>query len=336
MTADDTGREPDAGERSGRDGSERDRFEHELVVRLGARAGGVGGPDGGPPLAEVRRAGRRRARRRLVVRSGTAAAVLALGTGMVAQFGGPADGAGAVGPVGLRPTGGGATEPATGVVSPFPSRPSRLPTLPPTFGSSSSSSSSSGPDYRGVPSICPEGPASLRLLRWADMTTTPSNWSPPPPRSTPPTRSPDPSSSTSGGQTNRHVVDVQSEIRTLMAADYPDQYFGTCVDLLTNELWVLRVPGGDLDQKVPAAVPHLGVALHFADVPASRRHYLELTTRIKDTDRDYWAARGVTVREVRISEDGTGVSVLTDQADAARAGMLDRYGAEVIEVRPVG
>ncbi|MEK2488502.1 hypothetical protein WN990_02970 [Kitasatospora purpeofusca] len=320
MTADDTGREPDAG-----DPSERDRFERELVVRLGARAGGL---DGGPPLSELRRAGRRRARRRLAVRSATAAAVLALGTGMVAQFGGPADSAEAVGPVGLRPTGGAVTGPAAGAVSPFPSRTSRLP--------ASGSPSSSGPDHLGGFSICPEGPASLRLVRWAEMTSTPSDWSPPPPRSTPATRSPDPSSSTSGGQTNRHVIEVQSEIRTVTAARYPDQYFGTCVDLLTNELWVQRVPGGDLDQQVPAAVPHLGVTIHFADVPASRRHYLELMTRIKETDRDYWAARGVTVREVRLSEDGAGVSVRTDQADAARAEIVARYGAEVIEVRPVG
>ncbi|WP_406091997.1 hypothetical protein [Kitasatospora purpeofusca] len=326
MTADDTGREPDAGALS-----EGDRFERELVVRLGARAGGV---DGGPPLSELRRAGRRRARRRLVVRSGTAAAVLALGTGVVTQFGGPADSVKSVGPVGLRPTGGATTEPA-GVGSPFPSRlspfPSRSSWLP-TFGSPSSS----GPDYLGLPSNCPQGPASLRLIRWADMTPTPSNWSPPPPRSTPPTRSPDPSSSTSGGETNRHVVDVDSEVRRVVAANYPDQYFGTCVDLLTSELWVQRVPGGDLDQQVPTAVPHLGVTIHFADVPASRRHYLELMTRIKDTDRDYWAAKGVTVREVRLSADGAGVSVLTDQADAARAEVLARYGAGVIEVRPVG
>ncbi|MEV0193930.1 hypothetical protein AB0I39_36105 [Kitasatospora purpeofusca] len=327
MTADETGGEPDAGAPS-----ERDRFERELAVRLGARAGRV---DGGPPLSELRRAGRRRARRRLVVRSGTAAAVLALGTGMVAQFGGPADGAGAVGPVGLLPTGGGTTEPAAGVVSPFPSRPlppSSRPSWPPTFGPPSSS----GPDYLGMLSNCPEGPASLRLVRWADMTPTPSNWSPPPPRTTPATGSPEPSSSTGGGRTDRHVVDVQSDIRAVAAANYPDQYFGTCVDLLTNELWVQRVPGGDLDQRVQAAVPHPGVTIRFADVPASRRHYVELTTRIKETDRDYWAARGVTVREVRIAEDGAGVSVVTDQADAARAEIVARYGAEVIEVRPVG
>ncbi|MFJ4673705.1 hypothetical protein [Kitasatospora purpeofusca] len=328
MTADDTGRGPDdAG-----DPSERDRFERELVVRLGARAGRV---DGGPPLSELRRAGRRRARRRLVVRSGAAAAVLALGTGTVAQFGGPADSAKAVEPAGLLPIGGGTTEPATGVVSSFPSR--ALPSSSrPSWLPTSGSPSSSGPDYLGAPSNCPEGPASLRLVRWADMTSTPSTWSPPPPRTTPPTRSPDPSSSTSGGRSNRHVVDVQSDIRRVAAANYPDQYFGTCVDLLTNELWVLRVPGGDLDQQVPAAVPHLGVTVHFADVPASRRHYLELMTRIKETDRDYWAARGVTVREVRLAEDGAGVSVVTDQADAARAEIEARYGAEVVEVRPVG
>ncbi|MFJ8433674.1 hypothetical protein ACIQ9P_20475 [Kitasatospora sp. NPDC094019] len=314
MRADDTGGETYAGDPAG-----RDRFEQELVVRLGARAGGVGGVGGGPPLAELRRAGRRRARRRLVVRAGTAAAVLALGTGMVAQFGGRADSAGAVGPAGTVPTA------RTGL--PVPSVSPWIPGRPTTVSPSASESPA-----LGLLLTCPEGPASLRLIRWAEMMTpTPSDWSPPPPRSVPSTGSPGPSSST-----DRHAVEVQSEVRAFVAANYPDQYFGTCVDLLTNELWVLRVPGGDLDLRVPEAVPHPGVTLRFADMSASRRHYLELMTRIKETDRDYWGARGVTVRDVRLSEDGTGVSVVTDQAAAAGAEMLARYGAEVIEVRPVG
>ncbi|GAA1415540.1 hypothetical protein GCM10009639_69650 [Kitasatospora putterlickiae] len=128
---------------------------------------------------------------------------------------------------------------------------------------------------------------------------------------------------------------MQADIRRLGATAHPDQYFGTCGDLLTGEVWVLRVPGGGFDQAVLDGVPHFGVTLHFQDVAAPREHFVELATRITETDRDYWAAKGVTIREVRVAEDGTGVSVSTDQADAARADILARYGAEVIEVRPV-
>ncbi|MER5348722.1 hypothetical protein ABT093_00055 [Kitasatospora sp. NPDC002551] len=306
---------------SGGDGA--DAFERELVVRLGARAEAVGGS---PPLALLREAGRRRTRQRFAAQSVAGVAVLALGLGVVTQLGG-GGGAGAVGPAGLSPTGvrssdlGGVPVPSAGTGRPFSGPPLGSP-------------SSSGPDHLGPLSGCAQGPASLRLVRWTEMNTpTPSDWTPPPARS--PITSPEPSSSTSGGQVNRHVVEVQWDVRQFVAASYPDQYFGTCIDLLTAELWVLRVPGSDLDQKVLEAVPHFGVTIHFTDVASSRRHFVELAARIKETDRDFWAARGVTVQEVRVSEDGTGVSVSTDQADAARADMLARYGAEVIEVRPV-
>ncbi|WP_380285688.1 hypothetical protein [Kitasatospora purpeofusca] len=314
MTAEEKGAKP------GEAGA--DAFERELVVRLGTRAGAVSGH---PPLAVLREAGRRRARQRFAAQSAAVVAVLALGLGVVTQLGG-GGGAGAVGPAGLSPTGlrssdlGGVPVPSSGGGRPFSGAPAASP-------------SSSGPDYLGPLSSCPQGPASLRLPRWAEMTSpTPSDWSPPPPRS--PTGSPEPSSSTSGGQVNRHVGEVQVEVRQLVATGYPDQYLGTCVDLLTAELWVLRVPGGDIDRKVLDTVPHFGVTIRFTDVASSRKHFVELMTRIEETDRDYWAAKGVTVRRVRLSEDGAGVSVVTDQADAARADILARYGAEVVEVRP--
>ncbi|MFB7475499.1 hypothetical protein [Kitasatospora sp. NPDC056184] len=318
MTAEERGAGP------GGDGA--DAFERELVVRLGARAEAVGGS---PPLALLREAGRRRTRQRFAAQSAAGVAVLALGLGVVTQLGGGggAGAAGPAGPAGLSPTRvrssdlGGVPVPSAGA--------GRL-----SSGLPTASPSSSGPDLLGPLSGCPEGPASLRLLRWAEMNSpTPSDWTPPPPRS--PITSPEPSSSTSGGQVNRHVGEVQFDVRQLVATEYPDQYFGTCVDLLTAELWVLRVPGGDLDRKVLDTVPHFGVTIRFTDVPSPRRHFVELAARIKETDRDYWAARGVTVQDVRISEDGTGVSVSTGQADAARADVLARYGAEVIEVRPV-
>ncbi|MER7673527.1 hypothetical protein ABTY61_34405 [Kitasatospora sp. NPDC096128] len=62
-----------------------DEFEEELAVRLGTRAAGVAGS---PPLAELREAGRRRARRRGVTRAVTAVAVLAVGAGVLIRLGG--------------------------------------------------------------------------------------------------------------------------------------------------------------------------------------------------------------------------------------------------------
>ncbi|MFE7559919.1 hypothetical protein [Kitasatospora sp. NPDC057500] len=118
-------------------------------------------------------------------------------------------------------------------------------------------------------------------------------------------------------------------------AQYPKQFFGTCEDRLTDELWVMRVPGGDFDRTVLDTVPHLGVTIRFTDAVAPRRYLVELARRIQQTDSAYWAAKGVTIQSVWLSEDGGGISVVTDQADAARADILARYGAEVIEVRPV-
>lgn len=82
-----------------------DEFEEELSVRLGARAAGIGGS---PPLAELREAGRRRARRRGVVRAVTAVAVLAVGAGALTQLGGGGNAASGAGPAAtpvVTPTG---------------------------------------------------------------------------------------------------------------------------------------------------------------------------------------------------------------------------------------
>ncbi|MFI9362665.1 hypothetical protein ACIG5E_16675 [Kitasatospora sp. NPDC053057] len=77
--------------------SAEDGFEEELTVRLGARAAGIGGS---PPLAELREAGRRRARRQGVVRAVTAVAVLAVGAGALTQLGGGGGAGSGTGPAG--------------------------------------------------------------------------------------------------------------------------------------------------------------------------------------------------------------------------------------------
>ncbi|MFF8769497.1 hypothetical protein [Kitasatospora sp. NPDC015120] len=308
MRAEERGSEP------GGDGE--DAFEKELVVRLGARAGRLSG--GHPPLAELHEAGRRRGRRRrLAAQSAVAAVILLLGLGTTTRLGD--GGAGATGP-------GGTLTPPPGTAGPsFPS------------GPPSSAPSSWGPDLLGALLTCPEGPESLRLPRWHDIATaTPPGWSPSPPR-TPPTysTSPDPSSSTSDGQVNRHVVEVQGEVRDLVATRFPDQYYGTCADLLTGELWVLRVPGGDFDQTVLTTVPHLGVPIHFKDVTASRKRLTELITRIKETDRAYWEAKGVFIRDAWINEDGSGVSVVAPGVSGSEEEEIaQRYGMDIWEVRP--
>ncbi|MFJ9769846.1 hypothetical protein ACIRVF_01200 [Kitasatospora sp. NPDC101157] len=70
-----------------------DEFEGELSIRLGARAAGIGGS---PPLAELREAGRRRARRQRALRGVAAGvlAVLAAGGGALTQLGGGGGGGG--------------------------------------------------------------------------------------------------------------------------------------------------------------------------------------------------------------------------------------------------
>ncbi|MGW2372714.1 hypothetical protein [Kitasatospora sp. NPDC001683] len=79
--------------------SAEDEFEEELSVRLGVRAAGIGGS---PPLAELREAGRRRARRQRVLRAVTAVAVLAVGAGVLTQLGGGGSASTAAGPAGTR------------------------------------------------------------------------------------------------------------------------------------------------------------------------------------------------------------------------------------------
>ncbi|MFJ8626927.1 hypothetical protein ACIRD3_29380 [Kitasatospora sp. NPDC093550] len=313
-----------------------DGFEEELVVRLGARARAVAGS---PPLAALREAGRRRARSRLVARSVAGAAVLALGVGALAGWGGGTSGA-------VR---GSAQVVGGGSLSPSPGTGTR----PPAPGTSPGSvTSSSAADTAGPLLVCPTGPASLRLPTWeqvASATTSsrppsgpPSGLpsgppsGPPPVSSTTPPHPPSAVTGTSGGPDGRDPVTVAADIRRLGAEKYPDHYFGVCEGLLDDRVYVMRVPGSDLDAVVLGAVSHSGVTITFVDVPGSRRHYLALARRITVEDGGYWAERGVSIAGVTVSEDGAGVLVHTPQYATAKADVLARYGPEVIEVRPRG
>lgn len=112
--------------------SAEDRFEEELVTRLGAHAAGIGG---GPPLAELHEAGRRRLRRQAVLRGVTAVAVLAVGAGVLTQLGG-GPGSDRTGPAGAGP----------GLLSPSPS--------------------ATMPGRAGVILACTNGPSTMRTPGW--------------------------------------------------------------------------------------------------------------------------------------------------------------------------
>ncbi|MFE7188403.1 hypothetical protein [Kitasatospora sp. NPDC057541] len=261
-------------------GGAGDGFEEALVVRLGAHVQGVGGS---PPLAILRAAGRRRARRGVLLRVAAGAAVLLVGVGALTQLESSA--------------GAGPAEPAW--------------------------AGESGSDDPGGPGgVCQYGPATLRAFTWQQI---PNLEPTPPPRAI----------RSSLERSARHTRVVANAVRSFGEKMYPESWFGACSDLGTNTVYVMRAPGSDLDTALAKAVPHPGVTLEFVDVAGSRKYYDAMAGFIKSTDVAYWAERNVTISDVRISEDGTGLIVFTEQAEAARAEILARYGAElVIEVRP--
>ncbi|MGW4896835.1 hypothetical protein ACWEQL_31940 [Kitasatospora sp. NPDC004240] len=135
MAAEDAG----AGGTGAQEHEDRERFEQELVIRLGEQAGArelAGGP---PPLAELKEAGRRRQRRQNVLRAGAGVAVLALGAGLLTQLG-TGGGGGASG----------ATVSAAGNGSPSP--------YP------------GGPAGSGIVTACDRGPSALRTPGWTGPT----------------------------------------------------------------------------------------------------------------------------------------------------------------------
>ncbi|MEV6977822.1 hypothetical protein [Kitasatospora sp. NPDC093806] len=277
-----------------------DGFEEDLVVRLGARAEAVGGS---PPLAELRRAGRRRARRRTALRSAAAVVAVLLGAGAVAQLDGPGGGA-AVGPAaaGGSPTAGAAS---------------------PTVGRSPSGS----PSGRiGVPlelhpggavGWCEGGPGALRT----------------PPSSGPSSASASPSPGASTGFPSgiAAALPTARKARDFGVGQYPEQFYGVCTSSRNATVYVMRVPGGDFDQAVRDGVARdPGVQLVFVDVSASRKALRERGEQI--VADDHWRSRGVEIVGCLPADSGFGLVLYSPQAETARAEILAWYGAEVVEV----
>ncbi|MFE2723118.1 hypothetical protein [Kitasatospora sp. NPDC059327] len=336
-----------------------DAFEEELTVRLGARARGVSGR---APLADLRRAGQRRARHRTVARVVAGAAVLALGAGALTQIGGGAAGGTArVAAVG----GSGAPElsweqaglPILGC----PSGPTanRTPgwTGAPKSSGSASGSSSGGPTS-GSSSGWPGGSASGSSPGWPTGSSSggptsgsSSGW-PGGPSSAPSTGpwSGSPSSSGSasapagrpspGWPRNVELFELSRVVVELAATEYRDQYFGACSDSSTLTLYVMRVPGGDFDravtERVAERLPGSGARLRFWDAAGPRSASVDLVNRITADAAGYWKERGVDITNVSLCLDGAGVRVDSPQADSARAEITARYGRLVAEVVRVG
>ncbi|MFJ6619320.1 hypothetical protein ACIQOW_17280 [Kitasatospora sp. NPDC091335] len=115
--------------------------------------------------------------------------------------------------------------------------------------------------------------------------------------------------------------------------NYPDHYSGVCVSARTNTVYVMRVPGSDLDANVTRMAtgwPLLKVT--FADVQASENQLRALVDRIK-ADTTEWQAKGVAINGLTIAPNGAGVVVETPQWQTAEADIKARYGPLVAEVR---
>ncbi|MFE4973499.1 hypothetical protein ACFRAR_15460 [Kitasatospora sp. NPDC056651] len=337
-----------------------DRFEEELVARLERRAAGVGG---GPPPAGLREAGQRRARRRTTVRVVTAAAVVALGVTALTQLAGGL-GPGRTGAAGLRVVEAGPTTDATADATAgatatrylavmldcangptsmrtpgWHEHPTELPRYPapglpspeaPTSGATSSREPSSGypsPDHSSTGYPSPDHSSTGAPSPGASSSPgSPATWST--------------SSGTAPGfsSVSGDPVDLGSRragqaIEELAMSDYPDRYFGTCRDRNTGTLYVMRVPGSDLDAAVTRlAADWPAVKVAFADAAGSRSQLMALVKRI-NADVGEWRANGVVIEAATLAIDGTGVVVDTPQWQSAGAEIKARYGPLVAEVR---
>ncbi|MFH9350592.1 hypothetical protein [Kitasatospora sp. NPDC017646] len=297
-----------------------DGFEEELSVRLGARAAGIGGS---PPLAELREAGRRRARRQGAVRAVTAVAVLAVGAGALTQLGGGGSPGSATGPAALRTV----VAPSAGAGTP----------------------GSRGADADGLVKTvlgCQSGPTSLRTPGGGGATgapysssRVPSSGGPStgltPPAGSAPRTTGAPSSLSPEQSSQAELARAGEAVEKLAREHYADDYFATCRDASTRTLYVMRVHGTGLD----AAVTHLvaewpGVKLEFRDAAAGYPRQLALAEQIRSEAGDWAATYGVHIRSVQIANDGAGLIVGTPQAESARKELLAQYGGLVVEVRP--
>ncbi|MEU6236743.1 hypothetical protein [Kitasatospora sp. NPDC047058] len=346
-----------------------DRFEEELVVRLGERAGEVSGT---PPLAELRRAGQRRAKQRVTLQVTAAAAVLALGLGGLTQLGGGGDGGASGRPV--LAAGGGSPSPFAGASLPFPVQqdtgqpiacegPTSLRTpgwtppastgRPPTSSSSSSSSamssasSSASSSAMSSPSGGPSGPPQGSASGFPSGSPSggpstgsgspsggPATGAPSLPSRTVSPTGPDASPGWTPPVPFYETPAGRAATAVWEAGQrYPDHYFGVCANSADNKVYAMRVPGSDFDQVVLGGVHNVLVKVEFVDAVGSRRQVRELAERISQDQAD-WKQRGVTISYVSVAADGAGVIVRTPQAETARADIIARYGRQVAEVLP--
>ncbi|MFD8701277.1 hypothetical protein ACFV1W_01485 [Kitasatospora sp. NPDC059648] len=319
-----------------------DGFEEELSVRLGARAAGIGGS---PPLAELREAGRRRARRRAVVRAVTAVAVLAVGAGVLTQVGG-GSGPGRTGAAGAGVALMSPTTAATGAgpeavilecakgptamrTPGWHQHPAWTPPAVPSSGAPSSNVPSSNVPSSGAPSS--NVPSSNVPSSGAPSSNVPSS-------NVPSSRVPSsgaPSSLSSAGPSSVELgrAGVAVEMTATMNVLFREHYFGTCRDADTNTLYVMRVPGSELDVAATRAVADRPwVKLRFVDAAGSRDQLTAFGDRIR-ADAEEWRSKGVEIEAVTLAVDGTGVVVDTPQWASAGAEIKAKYGPLVAEVR---
>ncbi|MEV7022529.1 hypothetical protein [Kitasatospora sp. NPDC093558] len=308
-----------------------DGFEEELARRLGARAATVGGS---PPLAALKAAGQRRARRQGAARGVTAVAVLAVGAGALTQLGGggtsSADGVSSL--PGGASTGGAGASPSAGRTW---SRSGAM-----IFGCNAGPSSLRTPGLHFHPTELPSTPLStpssvLSSLAASSGRTTSSGPATPASTirsSTTVPGSPTPLSPVQSMQAD--LIRASEAVDRMASADHRDRYFGICEDPQTGTLYVMRVPGsGDLDAAVARVLADWpALKLRFTDAAGSSDELRGLVNRIYE-DRAYWEGKGVQLQMVGAANDGSGVVVDTPQWETAGAEIKAKYGPRVVEVR---
>ncbi|MBV2152302.1 hypothetical protein [Kitasatospora sp. SUK 42] len=251
-------------------------FERDLVVRLGARADAVTGAV--VPLAGLRAAGARRARRRVAVRGAATLAVFALAAGAVTQLGHGGDGQ-ATAAAGTALTAAGSPADSSGA---GPTQSGDYSRVIDTDCARPVPISWTGDDFTRVPSY--------RLLRLTD----------------------------SRGAFDLSVRPKQEEHDLVNAIDdlgvkqFPSRLLGYCWDVNAKKVYVKRVPGaGGFDDAVRAKVKASeGVEVAFQDVLHSYAELRAVSEKAR-ADLDYWKSKGLRFLDWEVAADGSGLKIRT-------------------------